>query len=556
MVNFMDFNNKTLDELKTFHDKISKGTEFEIRFGDYNKDPNTHKKHFVSEFPVESFYKLKKTFKENFKYTEINTTEEIYHGGDLFKGVLKKIIDNSTGNVTFMLKSAFKTYDIYDYGIRLALSNEKDISIEEFKSYNINTPNFIRTKNRIVFELENGHLDLTIVKHQNEQRERYEVELEVDKKMLNKTLQYITVIMQIKQNNFFVISNKQRINMREQYRNMVHAPYFVGAQPETLQKNQIKQLYEQMYSVTDKADGDRAFMLIDNYRNVYFIDNNANRVLSTDVKNSQYHDCLIDGEIVIKEDKVIFLAFDLLFFNNNDIRGNDNYKLKDRLDRLNHIIKTTNSTQFYDIRMKKYYWKNVFLASEIILNETDQKDYKNDGLIFTPMNDPYPTSKRWTQLYKWKPAELNTVDFYSVYNENDNLWYLYVQHADQSNLYDNKTPNPIVLFDVEKLCGSEKSDEYTTYKTSLVNNAIDPTTNEPFRTNTVIEYCWDKITNQWNPIKTRWDKTTNPHKRGNYSQVACNNWNSIHDPIPKEFLFKFSVPSISDAFFFKHEKAS
>ena len=69
--------------------------------------------------------------------------------------------------------------------------------------------------------------------------------------------------------------------------------------PETLQKDQLTLLFKDLYSVTDKADGDRCFMFIDNSGDIYFLDSNINNVLKTDLK-SQHRNCLIDGELIKK----------------------------------------------------------------------------------------------------------------------------------------------------------------------------------------------------------------------------------------------------------------
>ena len=43
-------------------------------------------------------------------------------------------------------------------------------------------------------------------------------------------------------------------------------------------------------------------------------------------------------------------------------------------------------------------------------------EYETDGLIFTPRSSPVaPLSDRkgntWTTVYKWKPADQNSIDF-------------------------------------------------------------------------------------------------------------------------------------------------
>ena len=42
----------------------------------------------------------------------------------------------------------------------------------------------------------------------------------------------------------------------------------------------------------------------------------------------------------------------------------------------------------------------------------EDKIYNSDGLIFIPIKEHYPMkSGAWFSLFKWKPPELNTIDF-------------------------------------------------------------------------------------------------------------------------------------------------
>jgi hypothetical protein len=63
--------------------------------------------------------------------------------------------------------------------------------------------------------------------------------------------------------------------------------------------------------------------------------------------------------------------------------------------------------------------------------------------------------------------------------------------------------------------------------------------NEPYKSHTVIEFKWDQtlIPAKFVPLRTRWDKTSNPNKHGNYVHVACSIWNNINNPITMNTLF-------------------
>ena len=223
---------------------------------------------------------------------------------------------------------------------------------------------------------------------------------------------HLMVLLQARQNNFFVIPGNERRRVVSEYRTIVQNNYFVGAQPETLHKEKISKLYKSEYSVTDKADGERAFLVIDQNGSVYFMDNNLNKVFKTDIasckledsnqeedtsstlstlsscnENSKklYYSTVIDGELVKHDNKIYFLAFDILAYNKRDLRGNQEYDLRKRLNRLDHIVKTLSQSKYYVISVKHYYFGNVFSGSKKILDSVGEKFYENDGLIFTPI---------------------------------------------------------------------------------------------------------------------------------------------------------------------------
>ena len=544
-------------EIKRNHNSTNGSeVEFEVRFGKYNFEKNHDGKttnNFDSNVEAEFFYNLKNSLHtKNFETTISKTKEYIYQNPN-GKGSIKKIVSENSDK--YMIKNTFKKYNIFDYNIRLSLANEKYFDKSYFKNFDFNNYEIIRDKTRYSFNLNIGVVDLTIVHEENKQKNtnirKYEIEFEVSNTCDVETLiNIIGGILQTKQKNIHVIPNNERYQVLQEYKNLVSTPYFVGAQPETLHKNHLSKLYQEEYSVTDKADGDRMMMLIDKNRNIYFIDNNMNEVMKTDIKSNNYHSCLIDGELIRSENDIKFYAFDLIAYNEQDIRGNTNFLLKQRLEITNDIVNNM-SSENYKIFTKKFLFKNVFLGSEVILNDIGNKPYNNDGLIYTPVNEPYPVSKKWKSLLKWKPAELNTIDFYSV-KEND-VWKLYVQHqiTSENKLENKKNNTECVLFDINKLCPNPIKLDEITFQTSFDENTIDPTTNNKYESNTVIEYVWDFNDKKFKPLRTRWDKTANPKKHGNFSSIACDIWNNIHNPIEKELIFKFTTYNKEDKYFEK-----
>lgn len=548
------------DTLITYLKSLNNSTECEIRFGNFiYTEGNPPKAEFSSSVEIDFFYRLKNILNQQkgLEKRTLYTKEISYKNADDKKGKLREIIYTDehfkpTGKTTYMVKNTHRQHNIFDYNCRISLASEKILT--RVDGVSLHNPMFFRFKNRVTFNFNVGVLDMTIVYQGKTEEEalsksnvQYEVEFEIKKPDYDSVVKIMSFIMSIRQDNLYVMNTREKRNIINQYRALVMPqkkghPYFIGAQPETLQKDQLSLLFKELYSVTDKADGDRYFMFIDARGDVFFIDNNINNILKTDVK-SEYTNCLIDGELIrmsenLQTTGISFHAFDIIFYNGQDLRGDENYLLKSRLEMLNNVIVSLPSNEYYTIDMKKFIYRNVFMGSDIIMKNVQNKPYKNDGLIFTPMNEPYPKSKKWIKLLKWKPSELNTIDFYSV--KQDGIWKLYVQDSvpeqSTSDTFVKRKTN-LVLFDVNKLCNVSETTQIT-FETTFDESLLDPTTNEPYQTNTVIEYQWKD--NKFVPLRTRWDKTANPSKHGNFSSVACSIWSNINNPITPSQLFQMT----------------
>lgn len=553
MASFLNFGeNNTVTLFNFLQDALAKNNEFEIRFGKFyqnnsqNVSDKRNRMNFDSDVDLASFYNLKNMFeKVNFEKKITRTREFVYSINNNGRSAnLKRIIDLETGVVTTMMKQNLRKYDVYDYDLRISVSYERcGVNIPDQEAYYL-----VRDKTRTSFMLPFGKLDLTVVEQRNRDDDtsitKYEVEMEITSCNMEGNdctviMHFLTLVLQNRQDNFFVISGNERRRVYYEYKTIMNNGYFVGAQPETLHKERISTLYKSEYSVTDKADGERYLLIINADGLVYFMDNNLMKILKTDIFCNNYRSVIIDGELVKYENKIYFLAFDLLAYNNKDIRGNQEYNLKRRLEVLDKIVNELSPSQFYHISVKKYYFGNVFSGAKCILDSVDEKFYENDGLIFTPVNEPYPVVKKWSNLLKWKPAEMNTIDFYAkrVSSNGDiSVWQLYVQDQVETGNVSKKTTHA-VLFDVERFSVNQVG--LVTYETTFSDSLLDKTTGEPYKSDTVIEFRWDFTVSKFVPLRTRWDKTANPRKHGNYSKVALDIWNNINNPIEKEYLLKF-----------------
>jgi len=370
MIKLSEINEKTL---KSYLSSIKENVEIEVRFGSFNyekrftgvRDPSQRQgPTFESIVDTEFFFTLKKVLDEKIKdMLKINTKEfsynnprggnirEITYTNDVFVPIAGK-------NKEYMNKNKLRTHEIYDYDMRVGVSSETSMDKNLIKDVDFNKPTFIRYKQRFSYIFDIGKLDLTIV-HQGiteveaRQDTRYEIEFEITKNNYEKLLAMMTYVLQIKQKNVNVISKSIIKEVYEEYLKLTGAKYFIGAQPETLQKDKLSNLFKELYSVTDKADGMRYFMFINSKGMIYYIDNNIKNILSTDLR-SNLRNTLVDGELIENETSINFYAFDIIFYNGKDLRGNRDYLLKERLSLVNTTVESLTKSEYYIVEMKKF----------------------------------------------------------------------------------------------------------------------------------------------------------------------------------------------------------
>lgn len=226
------------------------------------------------------------------------------------------------------------------------------------------------------------------------------------------------------------------------------------------------------YCVTEKADGVRALLFVDDVGRVYFIDMTM-RVSFTGMitKNERLFWTVLDGEHIV-EDAMgnpcnLFMAFDAYFIGKKNCRhapflaqeapaeeqtthGNTrtnttSAKLPPNASRLSWLREVremlalecapgTSSVETSGMLLRmdvKTFFSTNAIAGRTIFDacsevmtriHTGMVPYKTDGIIFTPTNlrvggntaldDAGPLRKiTWEKSLKWKPPEFNTIDF-------------------------------------------------------------------------------------------------------------------------------------------------
>ncbi|XP_058064809.1 mRNA-capping enzyme [Anopheles bellator] len=217
---------------------------------------------------------------------------------------------------------------------------------------------------------------------------------------------------------------------------------FSGAQPVSMDMHNIRYLTEAPYRVSWKADGTRYIMLIARANEIYFFDRD-NSVFSVrgirfpTLEDPSRHltDTLVDGEMVIdtfNQQRIPrYLVYDVIYFANREVR-----KLPFHPDRLNLIDREligarTRAMQKgmidrpkepFGVRLKQF-WDIGQSKALLGPKFTEKLGHEPDGLIYQPSLDPYEPGV-CPRVLKWKPHEMNSIDFRLMIKEEAKLGML------------------------------------------------------------------------------------------------------------------------------------
>lgn len=304
--------------------------------------------------------------------------------------------------------------------------------------------------------------------------ESYEVEIELDKKLLNKNTihdllrETITIVLSGWQESNFPIGNKEQELVLRNYMELIYSGTppdkpitskdFVGPSAVSLELENIQDAtpdnsnipnIRTNYTVTEKADGLRKLLFISNTSKVYLIDVNM-RVQFTGCVAPDKRNILIDGEHVMHDKAGNFinsyLCFDLYIREKKDVRSlpfiTESAALQSdtRLYQLNDVSRNLKLNSVVNggqpslkVTTKTFYMgpsssatenkgNSIFNSCKSILNKINDGlfEYETDGLMFTPTDTgvyvgrgekPINFKRTWNAMLKWKPVEFNTVDF-------------------------------------------------------------------------------------------------------------------------------------------------
>jgi DNA-directed RNA polymerase subunit L len=294
---------------------------------------------------------------------------------------------------------------------------------------------------------------------------------------INKIYDMSETILRVLQQSKFIISKSRSNEVINYYKDImaITTPItkLVGRKAVSLEIQHLSEILPNKYAVTDKADGDRYFLIIYN-NGVYLVAYSNLNVKDTgivlDKKLKEYNGSVMDGELIYlpKKRSHVFMAFDCLRKGSEDLRNIESFM--DRLKNCDEIIDNcfvfngqlgfehkeipvmkefdeNKVSEFYKGELKKFYdnldsdlneskeyplirrkyfmsvngaknWE-IFKYSSTYWNAYTQDSninvpYELDGLIYHPLIQSYETNSKESKMseYKWKPPSKNSIDIY------------------------------------------------------------------------------------------------------------------------------------------------
>ena len=356
------------------------------------------------------------------------------------------------------------------------------------------------------------------------------------------------------------------------------------------------------YTVTNKADGERCFLVVARDRRLlrWYRDGRIAWTGITTTKDIHIGD-VMDGEFL--SDRNLFCIFDAYQFRGKNIvrlplmtTDSDVSKdpLKSRLgcahlfvDDLKKDFLVLSARQPMRIETKVFLAGNGAAMQQAIRTILDmQFEYPTDGLVFTPRSTSVaPIADRkgdtWLRVYKWKPADQNSIDFLVSFSKTESFDPL-LGPGRRGTLFVGRTPGTDIVYPCETLTGEYRLPEMPQEMRVLAEsrdrapspfqpsapkapNAYEihvpigakgypeDMSGQRVDDNTIIECVRDVAKGRWKVMRTRYDKTykyrvLGMSEYGNDINVAENIWTNIHVPVTEEMLRSVFTSPPDDTF--------
>lgn len=432
-------------------------------------------------------------------------------------------------------------------------------------------------------------------------------------------LNALMLLAQVVDNTPYPLSKSQQTEVLDGYQRLVNKVserrskgyHFLAPKPVTLEKMNVVDPTAGYgvisiltgYTVTPKADGERMLMYVHTDGHAYMINNTMDiRHTGMRVTSPKLHNTIIDGELVTfdqrKDDskKDLFLAFDIYFVSGDSVLNLPlvHGEKPSRFSKLNDVFQkdlwvplSKDDVSYMELDVKQHVaaeGTRMFDACRDILQNAHEYPYEIDGLVFTPANlgvfAYYPSKPakvtdnvRWDRVFKWKPANQNTIDFlveqqadpyvdkitkkkYAVFKlytgYNANQWEAISVTNGLRMRYDRAYSEELrKTADVYKARLFQPITQYTRgveYAYVPYDNMTPTAMNgDVIRDKSIVEFAYEpkgsgQVSMRWKALRVREDKTRIFQRFGQLSKtandltVAMSIWRTIHSPVTTEMI--------------------
>lgn len=294
---------------------------------------------------------------------------------------------------------------------------------------------------------------------------------------------------------------------------------FPGAQPVSMDRENVQLLAANRYMVSWKADGCRYMLYIQDEDNIFFLTRSLQlwrviglRFPQVNDLHSHLTDTLLDGEMVtdIFDGQHIpkYLIYDVICLNGQLVAQNSFDK---RCGKIRGVIvearRKAKQAQIIPREGEPFKVADKgFYGLEYARKTWEMKvTHEKDGLIFQPIDKPY-TGGTCHDILKWKPPNLNSIDFRLVIRE--------------------ERQNGCLPESWAYLHVSNKKDATARFKLDRDNQSYRQYHNK------IVEMTLDN--GKWNIIRERTDKLT-----PNSYETAAATFKSIRQPVTEAYLFDY-----------------
>lgn len=484
--------NLTCDEELTFSQFLNKCENHnnnKITIGTYIKNSNI----FNNNITEDEYNNLKKKY--NIINTEVVTlnirskisntekkeiTEEVTFKDNDFRYVNKKM---------YYINDIKNWVDIKNYNFQCINSDITSIDKNEYQNKD-------KSINMIKEQIDIGNKDVYVylIKDVLNNNTCYGCDIYVLKSNdiinIKKT---IYTILKVMKNINNVLSESVKKMVINKYNKITKQDKFkmIGKQPHSIKLEKLDK--DMKYYFSYKYDGMRTLIFVDDLGDCYLIDK-----LSVSKIETQFYDIfkntIFDSEYY--NDKLYI--FDILYYKGNKIEQNIGFEKKMYI--VNELLSINKCNIKNELAVLPYYfYENIYDGMTTMINNIDNN--KHDGIVLTPDNDN-------SIKLKWKPRELNTIDF-KIQIKTNNLAHLYC--------YNGENRNTLL--------------EYKKNGFDIVSKITDENVIKRLNNNVVYECTFNFNNKKFEVLKERKDKF-----RGNFISVAIDNLENILYPFNIEVL--------------------